>query len=66
LRRQPIESCKGALVKLLRRAHSGIVFNKHYKVDGEYVSHAMPFRLRRNRVEAAWLSGTVWVDLNIG
>jgi len=37
LRRNPIESRKSALRKLLRRAQSGIVFNQHYRTDGETI-----------------------------
>jgi len=37
LRRNPIESRKSALRKLVRRAQSGIVFNQHYRTDGETI-----------------------------
>ena len=40
LRRQPIESRKHALVQLLSRAPSAVVFNHHYETDGERVFRA--------------------------
>jgi ATP-dependent DNA ligase len=40
LRRQPLESRKGILTKLLSSVPSGIVFNHHYQTDGERVFRA--------------------------
>jgi ATP-dependent DNA ligase len=37
LRRQPIETRKQALAKLLRGAHSSIVLNKHFEADGAII-----------------------------
>src|SRR6202048_3631566 len=39
LRWQPIEDRKAALKKLLRLSHPGIVFNKHFDVEGAVVFH---------------------------
>jgi len=39
LRWQPIEDRKAALKKLLRLSHHGIVFNKHFDVEGAFVFH---------------------------
>jgi len=40
LRRQPLESRKSVLIKLLGSAPSGLVFNHHYQTDGERVFRA--------------------------
>jgi bifunctional non-homologous end joining protein LigD len=40
LRRQPIESRKHALIRLLSSAPAAIVFNHHYETDGERVLRA--------------------------
>jgi len=37
LRRTPIELRKATLKSLLRRGHSGVVFNQHFEADGETV-----------------------------
>jgi bifunctional non-homologous end joining protein LigD len=37
LRREPIEVRKRTLKGLLRRAHPGIVFNRHFDVEGAIV-----------------------------
>ena len=39
LRWQPIEDRKAVLKKLLRLSHPGIVFNKHFDVEGAVVFH---------------------------
>jgi hypothetical protein len=56
LRCKPIESRKDALNQLLRRADAAVVvFNQHYKADGETLFRAA-CRPPGHRVEAAWLS----------
>lgn len=37
LRRQPIEVRKGTLKGLLRRAHAGIAFNRHFDMEGAII-----------------------------
>jgi bifunctional non-homologous end joining protein LigD len=55
IRRQPIEERKRRLARLLRMPHEGIAANEHFGGAGAIVYKHACARLRRHRVEAAWV-----------